>query len=184
MGLGGNYEERFSYCDRKDRGRINAYITQYYQIHTSYSIGIEAQTSGRIFSIIGGSPVCDGYNDASNTRYLNQNNLNASSFFIRNRYIFARQEELRLYVDLGLGINTFFTNNPTAGISRLGKSTLALSPEVGLQLSRFQLSCKFILGGKTPGFNGFVAAQNENVVMKSIPVQQLYLSLGFNLFRF
>ncbi len=145
LGLGGNFEQRFPDCPKKDNGRIAGYIGQYYAINDNFSIGIQALFSGRFLSSIGGDGgPCTYYIDSTNTNVLSYNNLNASSYLVRGRYLFTTEKKLVPYVDLGLGITNYFTGFVTAEESRVNQVGFAISPEIGFQLSRFNFACVMV----------------------------------------
>lgn len=185
LGLGGNFEQRFPDCPKKDRGRIAGYIGQYYAINDNFSIGLQAIFSGRFLSSVGGDGgPCSYYIDSSNTNVLSYNNLNASSYLVRGRYLFTTENKCKPYVDLGIGITNYFTGSVTVDQSRVRETSFAISPEIGVQLSRFNFACVMVFGGKTPAFEGFDSFSNMNVSLSSIKSQQLYVMVGYRLFKF
>jgi hypothetical protein len=59
-----------------------------------------------------------------------------------------------------------------------------LSPEAGIQVSKFNFSLKFILGSKTPAFSGIDPnSNNQKVTIQSIKVQQYYFTASYRLFQ-
>jgi hypothetical protein len=63
------------------------------------------------------------------------------------------------------------------------KATFVLSPEIGVNMYKFQFACKLILGGKTPAFSGMDPERNKIVNLQSIKAQQVYLTIGYQFFR-
>lgn len=187
LGLGGKFETRFPACtsNKGNKGRIMATISQFYLPSETYHIGLQAITSGRLFSIIGGAAgTCESYDATTNTRTLNYNNLNAASFLLRNRLLFGKGRKLNYYGDIGLGVTTYSYGSITADKGTVRKTSFAISPGVGLYFNRFEVSCLAILGGKTPNYTGYDSFSANNVSLSSISSQQLYVTLQYSLLRF
>jgi hypothetical protein len=181
-GIGGNFEEKFPYNAKQDKGRLAGQIGLYYQVSDHYSIGIQVMASTRFGAFIGSGTNADY--TTGNTTFKNNNNLNAASYFIRNKYSLYSNKSLQWYADLGIGITNYSTGYMTTDQQSVAKTSFAISPELGLQFSRFKFACVMIIGGKTPEFQGFDSFSNSNVSIKSISSQQLYFTAGYNVFRF
>ena len=185
-GLGGKIEEKFPGCsDATSRGRAMAHITQFYSVNARYQIGIQGIISGRLSSMIGaGSGSCQMYEASSNTRTISSNNLSAGSVLFRNRLLFSPGRRNSFYLDVGLGMTSYFYGSITADKGTVRKTSFAVSPQAGMMLKRFDIAAMFILGGRTPAFNGFDSFSNTNVSMSSIKSQQFYLTFSWAVFRF
>jgi hypothetical protein len=57
------------------------------------------------------------------------------------------------------------------------------SPEFGINIYKFQFACKLIKGGKTPSFNGTDPSTGKAVSLQSVKADQVYLTIGYQLFR-
>ena len=88
-----------------------------------------------------------------------------------------------LTLALGIGVNTYYYSDPVKDAGRLKKGTVVISPEFGIDIYKFQFACKVIVGGKTPSYNGTDPEQNRPVSLESIKAQQVYLTIGYQLFR-
>lgn len=185
-GLGGKVEEQFPNCSgASSRGRVMAHVTQFYSLNTRYQIGIQAITSGRLSGMLGGaSGPCDEYEASSNTRTISSNNLNAGSILLRNRLLFSPERRSSFYLDVGLGMTTYYYGSVTKDKGTVRKTSFAISPQAGLMLRRFDIAAMMILGGRTPSFNGFDSFSNTNVSLSSIKSQQFYVTFSYAVFRF
>lgn len=185
MGIGGKFEKDFPGCSQKSNsGRIMGSVSQYYAPTINYSIGLQAITSGKLFSMIGGSASsCEIYDDVNDKIIIGYNNLNASSYFLRNRYRF-KESNNSFYADLGLGITNYYYGAITGDNRRAKKISFAISPQIGFQFSRFDLGCLFILGGQTPAYEGYNSFRQKNVSLTSIKSQQLYITFSYDVLKF
>jgi hypothetical protein len=98
--------------------------------------------------------------------------------------LFTTENKFKPYVDLGIGITNYFTGSVTVDQSRVRETSFAVSPEIGVQLSRFNFACVMVFGGNTPAFEGFDSFSNMNVSLSSIKSQQLYVTVGYRIFKF
>ena len=185
-GLGGKVEEKFLNCSGAgNRGRAMAHITQFYSVNTRYQIGIQGITSGRLSTMLGaGSGPCKEYEASSNTMTLSGNNMNAGSVLLRNRLLFSPGRKKSFYLDVGVGMTTYYYGAVTADEGTVRKTSFAVSPQVGMMLKRFDIAAMMILGGRTPAFKGFDTFSNTNVSLSSITSQQIYVTFSYAVFRF
>ena len=185
-GLGANLEEKFPDCSNtSSSGRVMAHITQFYSLKTRYQIGIQAITSGRLSGMLGAaSGPCQEYEASSNTRTLSSNNMNAGSVLLRNRLLFSPERKKSFYLDVGIGMTTYYYGSVTADEGTVRKTSLAVSPQIGMMLKRFDVAAMMILGGRTPTFEGFDSFSNTNVSLSSIRSQQFYVTFSYAVFRF
>ena len=184
LGLGGVFEQKFPGCTQKDNGKIMASFSQFYTPGKKYSLGLQAIASGRLFSILGGIAPCQTFDNASNKTVIGFNNLDANSLLIRNRFTFLKKTKVGFYGDLGVGLTTYKYNRITREQGKVSKTNFAVSPQIGFTVSRFDFACMMIFGGRTPSFEGYDSFSARNVSLSSIRSQQLYLMLGFDLFKF
>lgn len=185
LGIGGKFEKSFPGCSEKSTGgRIMASLSQYYAPSKKYSIGLQAITSGKLFSIIGGlAGGCEIYDDVNDKIIIGYNNLNASSYFLRNRYK-IKEANNTFYADLGLGITNYYYGAITEENGRASKISFAISPQIGFQFSRLDLGCLLILGGRTPEYEGYNNSRQKHVSLTSIKSQQLYITMSYDVVRF
>ena len=186
IGLGGKLEEKFPDCSSpSSRGRVMAHITQFYSLNKRYQVGIQAITSGRLSAMVGaGSGPCKEYEASTNTNTLSSNNMNAGSVLLRNRLLFSPERRTSFYLDVGVGITTYYYGAVTADEGTVRKTSFAVSPQLGIMLKRFDVAAMAILGGRTPAFKGFDTFGNTNVSLSSIRSQQFYLTFSYAVFRF
>lgn len=183
-GLGGNLEKKFPDCNKKDKGRLAGYLGISYAIGEHYSIGLEGIASGRLFSLLGGAAACNGEDASTNTILLNNNNQRATTLLLRNKYSFSSTNSTRPYLAVGIGVNRFTRNVNADDAAKVHERSLVVSPEFGIETGRFIFACKLILGGKTASFSGFDSFSNQYYRLASTTAQQLYLTAGYQLFRF
>jgi hypothetical protein len=185
LGLGASVEKKFSYSDKRDQARIVGSIAQYFNINPKFSVGIELIASTKFLSyyINGDSGPAEGYDLQTNTRILNYNNLNASSYLLKAKYFIGSGTTLRPYVGAGMGANKYVYRNVVAE-EDAEKVSLVYAIDLGISWNRATVSCKFILGGQTPSFAGFDKFSNSNVLLTSIRSHQIYFSFAYNIFQF
>jgi hypothetical protein len=183
-GLGGNFEDKFPHCARRDNGRLMLFVRQYYRINDLFSLGAEAFSLNRLGSFLGGIPVCNYDDPVTNTIEMNNNNLPGGGFLLRGRWTPKTKGSWQPFVDIGVGVLSISNNIFFRGIDRVEKNSFVFCPEIGGTYSRFTFAATILLGGKTPQFNGKDVNTNRTMILESISSQQLYLTLGFLLFRF
>jgi hypothetical protein len=177
IGLGGHFEERFPYAEKKSNGRIAIFITPYYHFSSMYFIGLSAMVSGRMSAILGGAPApVDYYDPLINTMVVNFNNLSTSTFLVKNRLQHMLTNRVGIYGDFGIGVTTYSYTGHT-------RTSLALAPELGFTLGQFQLSATLITGGRTPAFTEFSTFSNMNSAMNSIESTRFYLGVAYKIFQ-
>lgn len=175
IGMGAHFEERFHYADKTSNGRVSMFIIPYYRFSPMYSIGLSAMASGRISSLLGGaSPPVDYYDPLTNTMIVNFNNLNTSTFLVKNRLQQTRTNRIGIYGDLGIGITTY----SYAGHTR---TSLAIVPELGFTIGQFQISASLVTGGRTLVFTEFSNFSNMTITMSSIESTRLYLTVSYKI---
>lgn len=182
LGLGDNIEHKFPYYEKKDRGRIAVFVAEYLELNNGFSFGVEGGISGRLFSFIGGSGTSNYEDNTTNTRWLNNNNMQAGTLLINGKYSFKTQKKIKPFVGLGWGTTTYFYNLHVNDISRLSQTSIVFSPEAGVDISRFRIECKAIIGGRTPGYDKTDVNTNQQTILTSISSHQLYLKTGYRLF--
>jgi hypothetical protein len=177
IGMGAHFEERFPYAEKTSNGRVAMFITPYYRFSSVYSIGLSAMASGRISSLLGGAPPPgDYYDPLTNTMIVNFNNLNTSTFLVKNRLQQTLTKRIGLYVDLGIGITTYSYTGHT-------RTSLAIVPELGFTIGQFQISAALVTGGRTPVFTEFSNFSNMTITMNSIESTRLYLGVSYKIIQ-
>lgn len=182
LGLGDNIEQMFPYYEKKDRGRITLSVAEYLELNSKYAIGVEGNISGRLFSFLGGSNLSFYEEISTNTRWLNNNNMPATTLLIIGKYFVLTQNKVKPFIGLGLGTNTYSSRIHINDIAKVSKTSFVFSPKAGFDISRIRVECQAILGGKTPLFDGLDADSNQRVVLTSISSTQIYLNIGYRLF--
>lgn len=182
LGLGNNIEHKFSYYEKKDRGRIAVSVAEYLELNNGFSFAVEGSISGRLFSFIGGSGTSNYEDNTTNTLWLNNNNMQVFNLLIKGKYSFRTLRKMKPFIGLGWGTTTYFYNLHVNNISRISQTSIVLSPEAGVDISRFRVSCNAIIGGKTPGYDKVDINTNQRVALTSISSHQLYLKIGYRLF--
>jgi hypothetical protein len=185
LGLGASVEKKFSYSDKKDQARIVGSIAQYFNINLKFSFGVELIASTKFLSyyIHGDSGPAEGFDPQTNTRILNYNNLNASSYLLKAKYYIGSGTILRPFVGTGIGASKYVYKNVVAEKDP-AKVSLVYAIELGISWNRATVSCKSILGGQTPSFSGFDKFNNSNVLLTGIRSHQIYFSFAYNIFQF
>ncbi len=185
LGFGASIEKKFVYSDKRDQARIMGSIAQYFNVNRKFSLGVELIASSNFlrYYIHGDSGPAQGYDPITNTRILNYNNLNASSYLLNAKYFIGSGTTLRPFVGAGMGASRYVYRAVT-GTEDAAKVSLVYAIEVGVSWNRFTFSCKSILGGNTPSFAGFDNFSNSNVLLTSIRSGQVYFSMAYTVFRF
>jgi hypothetical protein len=185
LGLGASIEKKFSYSDKRDQTRIMGSISEQFNINRKFSVGVELITSSNFlgYFIHGDSGPAEGFDPQTNTRILNYNNLNASSYLLKAKYFIGSGTTLRPFVGAGMGASKYVYRNVVAE-EDAAKVSLVYAIELGISWNRGTVSCKSILGGQTPSFSGFDSFRNSNVLLTSIRSHQLYFSFAYTMFQF
>ena len=182
LGLGGNIEHAFPYYEKKDRGRITLSVAEYLELNNKYTIGIEGNISGRLFSFLGGTNFSFYEDISTNTIWLNYNNMPASTLLIKSQYFVHTQNKFTPFIGFGLGINTCSYRINRNNISKLSQTSFVFNPEAGFDISRVRVECQAIIGGRTPEYDGLDADTNQRVALTSISSTQFCLKVGYRLF--
>ncbi|HYF33228.1 MAG TPA: hypothetical protein VD993_19015 [Chitinophagaceae bacterium] len=180
FGMGSSIEDNIPGCSNQNRLRYIGSMTIYYRITGRYSFGAEAIGSGplNLFN----KSACDVTNP-DNSLTLSSSNQRAGTILLHNKMLLFSYKEMEPYIDFGVGINTFYYSEPDKGAGSLKKTSLVFSPEFGVDIYKFRFACKMIIGGKTPNFRGTDANENRPVRLESMKAQQVYLTIGYQLFR-
>lgn len=158
-----------------DRARMSAFAGVYYNFSNRVVAGMEATTAGR-FSVFG---IRSGfeYEESTNTRVLNPYNPRASTFLTKGIYQWD-VDGLKPFAALGIGVNTYRYDRPVNTVESVSRSNFAIQPEAGFSLGSFQLSLKYLFGGRTASFEGLDEDQNP-VRLESIRMNAWYLTAAF-----
>lgn len=181
-GMGTSLENNIPGIDNQNRSRFIGSMTIYYRVNERLSIGAEANASGalNIFNRTSKS----SENTEENSILLSPSNLRGGSILLRNKVMLFSWKEVEPYIDLGVGLNTFYYSDPVENAGIIKKTRFVFSPEFGINIAKFQFACKLIKGGKTPAFTGIEPGTNKTVTLQSIKADQVYLTIGYQLFRF
>ena len=181
VGLGSSLENNIQGITTQNRSRFIGSMTLYCRVTERLSIGAEANGSGA-FNVFNQSS--SNMDDAEgNTIQLSPSNLKAGSILLRNKILLFSWREIEPYIDVGLGLNTFYYSDPVANMGTIKKTRFVFSPEFGINIYKFQFACKLIKGGKTPSFNGTDPSTGKTVSLQSVKADQVYLTIGYQLFR-
>ncbi|HEX6180348.1 MAG TPA: hypothetical protein VFZ47_03835 [Chitinophagaceae bacterium] len=181
VGLGSSLEDNIQGITTQNRSRFIGSMTLYCRATERLSIGAEANASGG-FNLFNrsSSTIDDG---EGNTLQLTPSNLKAGSILLRNKILLFSWREIEPFIDLGFGLNTFYYSDPVQNIGTIKKTRFVFSPEFGINIYKFQFACKLIKGGKTPSFTGTDPATGKTVTLQSVKADQVYLTIGYQLFR-
>jgi hypothetical protein len=181
VGLGSSLENNIQGITTQNRSRFIGSMTLYCRVTERLSIGAEANGSGSFNVFTRSSANVD---DAEgNTVQLSPSNLKAGSILLRNKILLFSWREIEPYIDVGLGLNTFYYSDPVADMGTIKKTRFVFSPEFGINIYKFQFACKLIKGGKTPSFHGTDPSTGKTVSLQSVKADQVYLTIGYQLFR-
>ncbi|MCB0492963.1 MAG: hypothetical protein KDC93_11160 [Cyclobacteriaceae bacterium] len=154
--------------------RAVLHFSGYYNLNTALSLGFEVSNSGNISLYPTGSK----FDETGTILTIDPSGMHANTLLAKGRYSW-HEKDLQLFAELGLGVNTFFYKYPTFDIERVDHRDLAIQPEVGFVMERFQLSLCYFHGGSTPQFNNF--DQGYEVRLRSVSISALYIKGGFRL---
>lgn len=180
-GLGTSLEDNISGYSQQNRSRYIGSAGVYYRLTERFSVGAEAIASGRldIFGKSAGSIT----NPSDNSIQLSPSNLKAGTVLLQGKMILFNYKEMEPYIGMGVGFNTYYYSEPMKDAGQLKKMSAVMSPEFGIKMYKFQFACKLIVGGKTPSFSG-VDENDRKVTLQSTKANQLYLTIGYQLFKF
>ena len=182
IGFGSSIEKNIAGCDEQNRTRYIGSMSLYYRINQRISIGGEALGSGPLNIFNHGS--CNTTDPNTNAILLSPSNLKSGTVLLRGKMLLLSYKEMEPYIGMGIGVNTYYYSDPVKDAGRVKKGTMVISPEFGIDIYKFQFACKVIVGGKTPGYSGTdPEQQNRPVSLESIKAQQVYLTIGYQLFR-
>jgi hypothetical protein len=181
MGFGSSIEKNIAGCDEQNRSRYLGSMSVYYRVNGRVSIGAEAIGTGPL-NIFNHS-TCETTDPATNTLRLSPSNLKGGAMLLKGKLLLLSYKEMEPYIGMGIGLNTYYYSDPVKEAGRIKKQTVVMSPEFGIDIYKFQFPCKVILGGKTPGYHGTDPEKNRPVSLESIKAQQVYLTIGYQLFR-
>lgn len=182
LGLGTSLEKNIEGCSEQNRARYIGSMSAYYRVNGRISIGAEAMGSGPLN--IFGKSACDLNDPNDNSLKLSPSNLKSGTVLLHGKMLLMSYKEMEPYVDMGIGFNTYRYADPVKDAGSIKKTTFVMAPELGINIYKFQFACKVIIGGKTPQFNGTDPEQQNRVVkLESIKAQQVYLTIGYQLFR-
>ncbi|MGB8193700.1 MAG: hypothetical protein WCF67_17340 [Chitinophagaceae bacterium] len=180
-GMGTSMEDNIEGCTNQNRMRYIGSMSLYYRITDRISIGAEAIGSNRL-SIFGNSS-CDVTDPSDNSLKLGPSNMRAGTVLMHTRMKLLNYKEMEPYIDMGVGINTYYYSIPLNDAGTVQKRSFVYSPEVGISMYKFQFACKLIMGAKTPSYSAIDSESNRMVSLKSVRAQQVYLTIGYQLFK-
>jgi hypothetical protein len=181
LGLGSSIEDNIAGFNSQNRTRFIGSMAFYFRVNGRLSIGAEATGSGPL-NILGQSDraITD---PSDNSLVLSPSNLKASGILLRNKVLLFSYKDWEPYIDIGVGINTYYYSDPVKDAVTIKKSSFVLSPEFGVNIHKFQFAVKMISSAKTPRFSGTEPEGSKAVSLQSIKAQQVYLTIGYQLFR-
>lgn len=182
VGLGTSLENNIEGCSEQNRARFIGSMSAYFRVNGRISIGAEALGSGPL-NVFGKSS-CDVNDPNDNSLKLSPSNMRSSTALLHVKMLLMSYKEMEPYIDMGIGFNTYHYSDPIKDAGNIKKSRVVMAPEFGINIYKFQFACKVILGGKTPQFNSTDPEQQNRVVtLPSIKAQQVYLTIGYQLFK-
>lgn|GEM_PF-5156736 len=184
FGFGGAIEKEFIKAPGKGSGRITVFIAQKYMVSDNFSLSLELLTSGNMGGLLGGSGTFDYEDTSTNTIFINNTNLNANSMFLKAYSSFPSDKKIKFFIAFGLGLITYNYNINAGDTKKVKKSSLGISPEIGISIAKYQFACKAFIGGTTPSFTGSDAFSNLNLKLESVPSQQILFTMSFPVFSF
>lgn len=181
VGMGTSIEDNIEGCSDQNRMRYIGSMSMYYRLTDRISIGAEAIGSGRL--TIFGNSSCDVTNPSDNSLKLGPSNQKAGTILMHGRMKLLNYKEMEPYFDMGVGINTYSYSDPIKDAGTVKKRSFVFSPEFGINMYKFQFACKLIVGAKTPSFSAMDPEKNRMVSLQSVKAQQVYLTIGYQLFK-
>jgi hypothetical protein len=130
-----------------------------------------------------GKSSCDVSDPTDGSLRLSPSNLKSGTVLLHGKLLLMSYKEMEPYIDMGIGLNTYRYADPVKDAGSIKKTSFVMAPELGINIYKFQFACKLIIGGKTPTFTGTDPEQNRKVTLQSIKAQQVYLTIGYQLFR-
>jgi opacity protein-like surface antigen len=179
-GLGISLEDNIAGYSQQNRSRYIGSAGVYYRLTDRFSTGAEAIASGRL-DVFGKSQA--SITNPDNSIQLSPSNLKAGTILLVGKMVLFNYKEMEPYIGMGVGFNTFYYSEPVKGAGQLKKTSPVMSPEFGIRMYKFQFACKLIMGGKTPSYSG-VDGNERKVTLQSTKPNQLYLTIGYQLFKF
>lgn len=181
LGMGSSIEDNNTAYSSANTIRYTGSMTVYYRVNGRLSIGAEAIGSGPLN--VFGSASREAANPSDNSILLNPSNLKAGTVLVRNKIVLFSYKEWEPYIDMGIGLNTYYYKDPVQDAGTIKRSSFVFSPGFGVNIQKFQFAVKLISAGKTPSFSGSEPESGKPVTLQSVKAQQLYLTIGYQLFR-
>lgn len=181
VGLGGVLGEKPTVPDcGVDKGSpyLAAQVSGFYRWESGFALGLQVLTAGQIVP----TGKCSIYDQVTNTTIVSGNKLPVSSALAHGRVYFTGHRSVAPYLDLGVGITAFTYRSITQDVQKVSEVKLAVSPALGLRWNRLQVETRFILGGRTPEFEGFDEFSDQNISLRSTKSVQLYFMLAYCVF--
>lgn len=137
-------------------------------------MGIEITMGGNFI------PGDTGADDLTRIEYMEAANANWTGVQFKGRYFIAR-EALRPFVGLGVGANNYWFNVNTVEEETVNRWNLAVAPEIGLGINKFNIALRYIVGGSTPEFSGTRPVQygGNEVVLISENIDIILVTFGY-----
>lgn len=180
-GLGISLEDNIAGYSQQNRSRYIGSAGVYYRLTERFSVGAEAITSARLD--IFGKSQASITDPSDNSIQLSPSNLKAGTILLVSKMVLFNYKEMEPYIGMGVGFNTYYYSEPVKGAGQLKKTSAVMSPEFGIKMYKFQFACKLIVGGKTPSYSG-VNESEQVVTLQRTKPNQLYLAIGYQLFKF
>jgi hypothetical protein len=160
------------------KGRLMVNLNGYYNLNKKVSLGIEVATAGRLMI----SADQDTFDPATNTITKDGSNMKSNTALAKVKYYFINSKKgIKPFAEFGCGVNTYYEKVfriQGDEENKIKHTTLVYQPEVGISVRHFQLSVRYLVGGKTPDFTG-VDDSGANVKYESIRISPLYINASW-----
>ncbi len=157
-------------------------LNGYYNLNKQLSFGIEIATAGSFINSVGGFSSQDIFDPSTNTITKDVSNMKSNSALAKVKYYFINKEKaIKPFAEFGVGINTYYEKAfRISGYEEImiKRTNLAYQPEIGISVRQFQVSVRYLSGGKTPAFAG-VDDSGANVRYESVRISPLYLNASW-----
>jgi hypothetical protein len=165
------------------KGRVMINLSGYYNLSKQLSFGIEVATAGSFINSVGGFANQDTFDPATNTITKDGSNMKSNTALAKVKYYFiAKKKGIKPFAELGFGVNTYYEKVfHTSGYEekKIKRPNLAYQPEIGISIRHFQVSVRYLAGGKTPAFAGVDDNSGANVRYESIRISPLYVNFSW-----
>ncbi|GEM_PF-2993540 len=150
-------------------------------MHDRVHAGIEITIGG---NFIPGDEAAD---DVTGVETIGAANANWTGVQFRGRYfltdgIFKSQlGTFRPYLGMSVGGNNYWFNVNTIEADMVNRWNLAVTPEVGVDINKFKVALRYLIGGETPAFSGTRPPSfgGNEVVLVSDQINVIMVTIGY-----